>query len=82
MSVPWWAWLIVLAWCLPGAYCFVALLRMKPIKYLPEEGEESRPAWRLPKVIGYPVGLLLLLALGPFLLWSEYRAARKRPPFA
>ena len=74
MGVPWWVWLLVALYCAPGVYCFIALLTMKPIGGLPEEGEEPpRPHSRRAKALMLPVAFVVVLLLWPTALWAELR---------
>ncbi len=87
MDVPWWVWLLAALYAAPGLYCVVALLTMKPIKSLPEDGEPPHrllPWWL--RVALSPLIFVAVLMLWPLTLWSENdksgvrAAARERPP--
>lgn len=77
MKLPWWGWLLMAFWCLPGVYATFALLFQKPIGGLDDNGEpyESPPIIR--RVITFPVVLVLLVILWPWSFWSEFRNSRR-----
>jgi len=72
MRLPWWVWLLLALYAGMGLYCFIALLTLRPIGGLPEEGEQPPkplPLWL--EVIRWPVAFLVVLVLWPTLLWPE-----------
>jgi hypothetical protein len=72
--MPWWAWLLIALYCAPGVWTFVALLTMKPIYLLPEDGDppfKPRPWWF--RALMWPLVLVLVLVLWPVELWAELR---------
>jgi hypothetical protein len=73
VNLPWWGWLLVALWCFPGVYAAFAFLLMKPIGGLEENGEPYKPTPFFRKIIAFPLALVLLVILWPWVFWSEYR---------
>ncbi len=73
--------LLIGVWCVPGLYCFVDLLWVKPSLQPPAQGDE-RPRERNPltMAITLPLVLLLFLEAGPLWLWylERYRMFKDR----
>jgi hypothetical protein len=73
VDLPWWVWVLLALWCAPGLYGTVALLLMKPIGGLTEEGERPRRPSLLRKLLLAPLVLVVLVGTWPLVLWSEFR---------
>jgi hypothetical protein len=80
MDLPWWGWGLIALWCLPALYAAVALLLQKPIGGLDDNGERYKPVPLYRKLIAFPLVLVLLIGLWPWLFWSEYRHSRSESP--
>jgi hypothetical protein len=76
VMLPWWGWVLVALWCLPGIYFAFALLLQKPIGGLDENGEVPKPIPVFKKVVMFPLVLAILLVLWPHVLWVESRHTR------
>ncbi len=63
MNLPWWAWLLIILWCLPAVYIAFCFLLMKPIGGLDDNGKLYKRTPFLRKLIAFPVGLVLLVVL-------------------
>lgn len=77
MNLPWWGWLLIALWCFPGVYAAFALLLQKPIGGLDENGEPFKPVPLPRKLIVFPLVLVLLVVVWPWVFWSEYRNSRR-----
>ena len=73
MNLPWWGWLLITLWCLPGVYATFVLLFGKQIGGREENGEPFKPVPLVRKLIVLPLVLVLLLILWPWEFWSEFR---------
>ena len=71
MDLAWWGWLLVAVWCLPGVYAAFAVLLQKPISGLDENDEPYKPIPLLRKLVFFPVVLVLLVIVWPWVFWSE-----------
>jgi hypothetical protein len=58
-------------------YAAFAFLSMKPIGRLDENGESYKPTPFFRKIVAFPLALVLLLILWPWVFWSEYRHSRR-----
>jgi hypothetical protein len=72
--IPWWGWLFVALWCAPGAYCFVAAIRLEPPMNLVQV--KVPPWWK--KAILFPIFLVIFLVLGPLVVLAEFWNCRCR----
>ena len=77
MNLPWWCWLLLILWCLPGVLATFALLWQKPIGGLDENGEPFKPPALSGRVIAFPLILVILVLLWPCVLWTEWRNSRR-----
>ncbi len=77
MNLPWWAWILVGLWCFPGVYSAFALLLQKPIGGLDIDGEPYPPVPVVRQIILFPLIVVLLMIVWPWVLLSEYRGSRR-----
>jgi hypothetical protein len=77
MNLPWWCWLLMALWCLPGVCATFALLLQKPIPGLDENGKPFKSPPLIKKVIAFPLVLVLLAVLWPCVIWTEWRSGRR-----
>ena len=72
---PWWVWLIAVLWVAPGVYFFIALMRMKPLGGMTDEGEvvQPQPPSLLRRLLLSPLVLLIMATSWPLIIWREYR---------
>ena len=75
--MPWWGWLLLCLWAAPGVYCAFALLLMKPIGGLDENGERYKPTPVFRKMMLFPLALVVLVILWPCVFWADYRHSRR-----
>jgi hypothetical protein len=64
-------------WCLPAVYATFALLLQKPIPGLDERGEPFKSPPLIKKVIAFPLVLVVLVVLWPWVIWTEWRESRR-----
>ena len=76
MTTPWWGWMLVVLWCFPGVYAAFTLLLRKPVGGLDDGGEPCKQVPLRRKLIAFPVVLVLLVVVWPWVFWSEYRSGR------
>jgi hypothetical protein len=65
MNLPWWGWLLIGLWCLPGVYATFGLLLQKPMGGLDENGKPFDAVPLPRRLIVFPLVLVLLVVVWP-----------------